>query len=130
MEIKLILQRGMKELDEKEKVIFDKLSSEYSLKIERMLKTVNLVEVLIKDYSKGSKFINKVNEEKGKSKKYSVHVKVFSSTRNFDGESSDWDFARTLHKSFIKVLNEIEHEFHVSDKGNEFRKSQNRIKRI
>ncbi|MBS3075348.1 hypothetical protein J4429_02710 [Candidatus Pacearchaeota archaeon] len=110
MEIRLILERGMKELDEKEKLIFDKLSLEYSNKIQRQLKTVNLIEVLIKDYSK-----------KGKSKNYSIHVKVFSNTRNFDAGSEDWDFARTLHKAFIKVINEVEHEFHVSDKGKEFK---------
>lgn len=117
MEIKLILERGMKGLDEKERMIFDKLGSEYSAKIERMLKTVNLVEVLIKDYSR-----------EGKSKNYSIHVKVFSSTRNFDAGADDWDFARTLHKAFIKVMNEIEHEFHVSNKGNEFRRLQRRRK--
>ena len=115
MKVNLILERGMKELDEKERFVYNKLSSEYSAKIERQLKTVNLIEVLIKDYSK-----------EGKSKKYSIHVKVFSNTRNFDGGAADWDFARTLHKAFIKVINEIEHEFHVSDKGNEFRKFQRR----
>lgn len=115
MEIKLILEKGISELDENERLIFDKLSSEYSNKIERQLKTVNLIEVLIKNYGKG-----------GKSKKYSIHVKVFSNTRNFDAGADDWDFARTLHKAFIKVINEIEHEFHVSNKGNDFRRLQRR----
>ena len=118
MEIKLILEKGIEKLDDDEKRIFDKLCKEYSRKIERELKGVNFIEVLIKDYSR-----------EGKASKFSIHVKVISSTRNFDAGASDWDFARTLHKSFNKVLNEIEHEFHTSNQHDEIRKSQMRRKR-
>jgi hypothetical protein len=124
MEIKLVLGKGIKELDEKERFIFDKLSFEYSKKIERQLKNVNFIEVYIKDYSKKN-FRKVFDQNHEKAKKFSIHVKVISSTRNFDAGADDWDFARTLHKAFIKVINEIEHEFHVSDRGNGFRKFQN-----
>lgn len=118
MEIKLILEKGIEKLDDENKRIFDKLCNEYSKKIERELKNTGLVEVLIKDYSR-----------EGKKSKFSIHVKVISSTRNFDAGASDWDFARTLHKSFNKVLNEIEHEFHVSNQHDGIRKPQKRRKR-
>ncbi len=91
---------GLDEINEAERAVLDKLSSEYYDKIQRELKNITSITVHIKVHSKG-----------GERKKYSVHIKAIAPTRIHESDiASDWDFARTIHKSFKNLEREITHK--------------------
>mgnify|MGYP001595894137 CR=1 FL=1 len=96
---------GIEILTEKEKEVADKLLKEYYLKIQRQLKKIISLKLYIKEYKK-----------EGKGKKYSINIEVIApAPKIFKANAHDWDFARTLHKVLNKIINEIEHELHVSE---------------
>ncbi len=88
---------GLKEINEKEKEILDKLSEEYYPKIKRKLHNELTLKIHIKKYS-----------ETGEKHKWSIHAKAIAPTKIFTSDKAcDWDFARTLHKAFKDLENEI-----------------------
>lgn len=90
---------GLDQIGEAERAILDKLSSEYYGKIQRELKNITSITIHIKVHSKG-----------GERKKYSIHIKAIAPTRIHESDiAADWDFARTLHKSFKNLEREITH---------------------
>lgn len=91
-------------LTEEEREIAKKLFDEYYLKIERIIKNDFSLKVHFKEH-----------EKEGRRRKLSVNVEVVSSGKVFTAKAFDWDFARTLHKVLNKILNEIEHHYHVSE---------------
>ncbi len=95
--------KGDELLNSEEKALLDKLIDEYSLKIEQKLKKASL-DLHIKVYDK-----------EGQRKKFSLNLRAFSPAKTIEASDADWDFARTSHKVFNKLMNEIEHQFHVSD---------------
>ncbi len=95
--------KGMELLNEKEKQIADKLLNEYYEKIKRQIKKDFIFRINFKEYDKD-----------GKNKKYSINAEVLAS-KKFSASSGDWDFARALHKVMIKLINQIEHDFHSSE---------------
>lgn len=95
--------KGAELLSEKERKIADKLVKEYYEKIKRQIKKDFTLKINFKEY-----------ETDGKNKKYSINAEVFSS-KKFSASDADWDFARTLHKVMIKLINQIEHDFHASE---------------
>ena len=101
--MKRIKIKGDDLLNRDEKVILDKLTDEYLNKIQRKFQN-SLLEVHIKVYDKD-----------GQRKKFSLNVHLISTKGNIDASDADWDFSRVLHKVFNKILNEIEHRFHISD---------------
>lgn len=108
--------RGIENLSEEQKKLVDKLLEEYYNRIQRQLKNITSLEVYIKEY----KIVGKENKEK----KFSIHIRVMSSTKNFEGDASDWDLAKTLHKALNKIMNEIEHRFHPSEQHSSIRRPQ------
>ena len=103
MDIKIT---GIELLGEREREILNKLSNEFSNKIKRKIKDDFYLKVFIKEHSKG-----------GKTKKYSIDLEVVSSHHILKSTAYDWDFAKALHKSLNKILNEAEHKFHASEQG-------------
>lgn len=95
---------GLEYLSEEEKIILDKIVKENYEKIKLKMKNNPSLILYIKEYN-----------TEGKRKKYSLLLEIKSSAPFFKAETSDWDFARTLHKLFNKVFGEIEHRFHVSE---------------
>lgn len=96
---------GVKELDEFELPLVNKLANEYYQKIQRELQNVTSVVIHIKSY-----------EKEGKRKKYSIHVRVIAPTRIFESsKAQDWDLARTLHKAFRDIERELQHKLHTDD---------------
>ncbi|MFC1754685.1 hypothetical protein ACFL96_15015 [Thermoproteota archaeon] len=88
---------GADELDPAEKADLDKLSMEYYDKIQRSLKNVTSIKIHIKAYAK-----------EGGRKKFSIHISADAPTRKFQStKASDWDFARTLHKAFKDLENQV-----------------------
>lgn len=89
--------------EEKEKT--KKLLEEYLKKIKRLIKDNPKLIMHIKEYN-----------TEGKQKKFSINIDLHFSGRRIKSEATDWDLTRTIHKSMIKLQNEIEHIFHTSDK--------------
>lgn len=94
-----IQYRGVDELNEDEKTTLNKLSPEYYDKIQRALKNITSLQIDIKLYKK-----------LGGKRKYDVHVKAVAPTTIFSASYADWNFAKTLHKVFNKIENEIAHK--------------------
>ena len=101
-----IQTKGFELLNEDEKKDFEELFRKYSQKAERKLKGISSIVLHLKDYSK-----------EGPRKKFSIHAKFVYSEKMFEADAFDWDFKRTVHKVFKKIEEEIEHRFHISDKG-------------
>ncbi len=96
---------GIKELDEPDKDIVNKLANEYFVKIKRKLKNFTSLLIHIKCSNKD-----------GKKKMYSINARVTAPTRMFEStKAADWDLARTLHKAFKDLEREIEHKLHTDD---------------
>ncbi len=98
---------GAQNLDAQKKEVLDKLSTEYHAKIKRALKNVTSLIIHVKVHEKG-----------GKAVKFSVHAKAVAPTTIITStKASDWDFARTLHKAFKDLENQIEKRFKTYKKG-------------
>ena len=89
---------GLDKLDDAERQLLDKLSAEYYEKIARELKNITSITVHVKVHFKGGK------------KHYAINTKAIAPTRMHEADlAQDWDFARTLHKSFKNLEREITH---------------------
>ena len=80
---------------------------------------------MLKNTKKAGKGKKKMEDsEKKKKKKFSIHIRI-DSTKVFEADYADWDLARAIHKTLNKLMNQIEHQFHVSDQHDKSRKPQN-----
>jgi len=104
VEIENVIISKIDLLSEEEKRIANKLIKEYYQKIKRAAKGDFSLKITIKEYSKG-----------GKTKKYDLAAEMVCAETIFRAKAFDWDFARTLHKLLIKILNEMEHKLHHSE---------------
>ncbi len=96
--------KGMELLNEEEKKTVNKLFESYYPKIERIAKNDLSLKINIKEYYK-----------EGKNKKYSINAEAIFSGKKISSSSYDFDLARAIHKSMIKLETEIEHRFHTSE---------------
>jgi hypothetical protein len=98
---------GAHDLDAQKKRILNKLSTEYHVTIKRSLKNITSLIVHIKVYKK-----------EGKAVKFAVHAKAVAPTAIFTStKANDWDFARTLHKAFKDLENQISKRYKAYKKG-------------
>ena len=104
--------KGIENLTDEEKKLFDKLLNEYYPKIQRKLKSIIFLQIHVKEYKK-----------EGKRKKFSINVKVINGTEVFEANAHNWDFARTMHKVLNKIETEIEDRFHSSEQHPKAKKS-------
>ncbi len=105
---------GLDGLNQEEKAILNKLSTEYFQKIKRLTKNITSIIVHIKLYNNDGK--------EDKRKKYSIHVRALAPTRIFEStKAADWDFARTLHKAFNDIEHEIKHKMKI-ETGRSYRR--------
>ncbi len=94
---------GLDQVDKKERMLLDKLSAEYYPKIQRMLHNELNLHINIKRYNK-----------EGTREKWSIHVQANAPTIKFTSDkASDWDFARTLHKAFKDLENQIKKKMKI-----------------
>ncbi len=97
--------KGLEELSPRGIARIKELSYHYQEKIERALNNQTSLTVHVKRYNK-----------EGTRAKYSIHAKAAAATRIFNStKAHDWDLARTLHKAFKDLENQIEHKLHTSD---------------
>ncbi len=97
-QIKII---GIKELNDNEIEIVNRLAKEYYNKIQRAIKNITSIVIHVKTY-------NVI----GKRKQYEINVKIVAPTKTFDSKAVEWDFAKALHMALGKVERMIEHRFH------------------
>ncbi|MBW2976503.1 hypothetical protein KY347_03590 [Candidatus Woesearchaeota archaeon] len=94
---------GIKDLDDMETEAVNRLANRYYKKIQRQIKNITSMVVHIKSSNK-----------EGKQRNYSIHVKVIAPTRIFvSTKAMDWNFEKTLHKSFKDVEKRIQHSMHT-----------------
>ena len=118
MDTEIIQAEGTEILTEEQKQIVNRLLNEYYKRIKQQLKNLTSLEFHLKEYKKD-----------GKGKKFSIHIKAIAPTTIFEGDASDWDLARTTHKALNKIMNEIEHKFHLNNHHFQIRKPQKRNSR-
>ncbi len=96
---------GVSELKPEEQQTVNSLATEYYQKLKRTIKNFTSITVHIKTHSKG-----------GGREKFSVHLKLVAPTRIFESTKAvDWDLARTLHKAFNDLENEIKDKLHTDN---------------
>ena len=90
---------GLKEFSEQEQELIKSLAIEYADKLERHIREFTLVINL------------KRHNLAGKRIKFSFHTRLDAPSFILTSKADDWDLARTLHKIFEKIENEIKHKF-------------------
>ena len=102
-EANIIKYIGLKRLDELDRAKLVKvMNSEYE-KIHRAPNNITNLVVNVKIYDDSG--------NKDRRKKYSIHVRVESPTKQFASEDFDWDIAKAAHKSVNNILSEVQHAF-------------------
>ena len=91
-------------LTDEQKKISEKIIEEYFKKIKRVLKESPKVTVQIKEYKK-----------EGNKGRFSINANFFFAGKRIESDSMDWDLSKALHKAMIKIQNEIEYRFHISE---------------
>lgn len=95
---------GLKELEDVDQEMVQKLCTEYYGKIKRMLNNEVDVKVHIKTY-----------KEEGARHKYSINISANAPTVKFDAskqsQKATWDLASAVHEQFKGLMREIEHHF-------------------
>lgn len=98
---------GIKDLDDMEIEVINRISNRYFEKVARGLKNLSGIIIHVKKYNKS-----------GRHQKYSIHVKVSAGKRVFvSTKAQDWYLNTCLHKSFEDILHQLEHEFHLKDQN-------------
>ena len=98
--MEIIQFKGVSELSSEDQDTVKSLSTEYYLKIKRGLHNITSLELHVKAHSK-----------RGGKSKYSIHLRAIAPTRILEAQDDDWDLARTLHKVFRNMENEIKKVF-------------------
>ena len=97
--------KGFELLSEQTKEEFGKIWEEYSKKIERKLKGAETCRIHLKEYSPGGRV------------KFSIHILLTFSGKSLEADAVDWELGKTCKKAFVKIEEQAEHIFHVSDQN-------------
>ena len=106
----IIQYKGLDELSDAEREILNTLSSEYYDKIKgHFVKNITQMEIHLKTYDESG--------GKDKKRKFAIDVKVTAPTKKVfsSNKSADWDFARSLHKAFNDIENQIKKTLHTGE---------------
>ena len=89
---------GLKDLKNSEKIILNKLSADYYIRIQRAIKNKDTsLTIHIKVYKK-----------EGNRRKFSINTKAVAPTIIFESKrSNDWNFQTALHGSLDSLYKEI-----------------------
>ena len=96
---------GLNDLEDTQQEKLKDEAAKYYEKFGRYLRDITSFTVHIKEYKK-----------EGTKCKYSLCVRLNAPSKIFEAEKTDWDFERTLHKTFKALDNEIKHYSHPEDK--------------
>jgi hypothetical protein len=101
--------RGIELLSEEDKWELNKEIEKYQEKIKWKTKSDFILKLVIKEYN------HKSEDKDNKRKKYSLQAQIKGATHSFEASSFDWDFNKSLHKIFEKLITEVEHYYHSSE---------------
>ena len=101
--------RGLEILNDSEHQDFNRLLEKYYEKIKRSIRNDFYIKISIKNYSK-------IQENKEKRKRFGIEVEISGEIPRVHASDVDWNLNKALNKVFNKILIEIEHKFHISDK--------------
>ena len=101
--------KGIEVLSENEKFELNKLINSYKEKLKWKTKSDYKLKLAVKIHSK------KADDKDTKSRNYSLHAMLKGETHSFEASASDWDFNKSVHKLFQKLINEVEHTYHSSE---------------
>ncbi len=100
MALKLTCGKGTENLSSDDKLVLDKLTREYSQKINRHLGgEAELFDVHLKCHKK-----------EGNTKRYSIEIKLFSGKFRFETNADEYKLADAIHRAMDKLMSEIEHK--------------------
>ena len=96
---------GIKDLDDMEIDIVNRLANRHFGKIQRQIKKTSSLAIHVKSYNK-----------EGTQRKYSVHVKLIAPTRIFvSTKAIDWNLEKALHMSFVDLIKQLQHSLHTDN---------------
>lgn len=91
-------------LDSSELQMVEREAGFHAPKITKSINGVSKIDVMAKPY-----------HEEGKNKEYSIYVAVNLGSRKFEADNRDWRLSPGVRNAFEKIMQELEHEFHLSD---------------
>jgi len=109
--------KGLELLSESEKFELNKQVESYKEKIKWKTKSDFILKIAIKVHSK------KAEDKDSKRRKYSIQATLKGETHSFEASADDWDFNKVCHLIFEKLMTEVEHAYHSSEKSSAGRKS-------
>ncbi len=71
----------------------------------------------------------KTYSSEGRNKKSSVHLEMRFNNKKFESDFSGWNIYLVMRHCFDSILNQIEHEFHLSDSHHAYRKKPKSLKK-
>jgi hypothetical protein len=96
---------GIDKLSEDQIETANTLANEYYEKLQRGMKNITSLIIHVKTY-----------DDQGGKKRYAINSRVSSPSHHFESnKATDWDFARTFHKTLKDLERQVEHGLHVSD---------------
>lgn len=109
--------KGLELLNDEERAFLDKIVPEYYEKIKRSLKNLVTLQIHFKAYET----TGAGKEEKGKRRKFDIHIRAISPTKNIfvstkpprHFKSRDWNFSKSLHEAFKNLENQIKKKLHT-----------------
>jgi len=95
---------GVSELSPEDQESVSKITTEHYDKIKRSVHNLTNLTVHVKTY-----------QQDGNRKKYSMHVRVDTPTKQqfVSTNSDDWELPKALHKAFEDIMNQIHHKLHT-----------------
>lgn len=91
---------NLKSLDSDDRLVLDRLNSEYYEKIKRLVgKEPEIFDIHLKCHKK-----------EGNAKRYIIKTKFLLGKFNFETSVEDWKLKDAIHKSMRKLITEIEHK--------------------
>lgn len=112
--IKISCGKGAEDISSYEKDTIKDMSQEYYGKINRNLKNIISFDVYAKCYKKEENV-----------KRFQINVKVISPNHVFESSSDKFGLLEAIKDAMQKIINEIEHKTHSSEKPVSVRKLQN-----
>ena len=103
--------KGLEQLNEEEKFELNKLIDSYKDKIKRKTKSEYSMKITLRKYTKGRE------DKKDARARYSFQGMIKGETHSFEASAEDWDFNRTVHTIFDKLITEVEHYYHSSEQS-------------
>ena len=100
-----ISYKGLEILGEIDRKLIESICEAYFKKLGNKLNTDISMGLLLKEY-----------HLKTSNKEFSVEATLNLGSGNISADEIGWDLSKVVHRVFEKIINQVEHRFHLSDK--------------